>query len=195
MFRKIKKWNELQYTHGFIRGAVDAYILKGGFVRHLYPERTEDWIREGKASTRPDWGILRPEKRPGPKPFPRLVLQCAACKRSLVFKGKTHEHAVENAWRGGWQYSKEGTGEEDVCLCPKCKPGKANGVYKTGSKVHNRADGGIYKIDSYKPKGGHTINFGKWPELWCTDNRGATKVFIFWNGKPPEGLVKIGGPE
>ncbi len=182
----------------FINAARFAYLVKGGFVRLLPPELDPGSAFRAKAKRRPDWGALRAEKRRGPKPYPRLVLQCQnpQCKkRPATFKGKTMEQALIRSWEVGWYYKLERRGEEDeyeLCFCPKCKPGVQDGKFRKGMVLHNRKDGELYEVVQYLGKGQHPVNIGYWPELWCKDSSGGLKVFIFWNGKIQDGLVEHG---
>ena len=175
-----------------IKEATLPYLLKGGFIRALPSEKdpTTAWGLRAKRKT--DWGLVRPEKRSGRKPYPRLELRCInpECrKQAATFKGKTHEQALIRAWEVGWYYRLEDGLE--LCYCPKCKPGVENGEYKKGSRVHSRVDGETYKVLRWVPKGEHPLNYGYWPELWCLNKSKDERVFIFWKGEPPVGLEMI----
>lgn len=176
-------------THFLIRQATMAYLMKGGFIRILEPEPILAKLMQ-KLKTQPDWKALRKESKPlGRKPYLRLILQCVnpTCKKKpATFKGKDETHALLNAWKVGWDsYEEDGI---RFSFCPKCKPGVSNGKYVPGRKLHDRLCGELFTINEYKGKGEHTLNFGHWPELWCTDNIGSEKVFIFWGGRLPDNI-------
>ena len=180
-------------TQALVSGATLPFLLKGGYVRQLEPQMSWDTLARHKAKQSPDWGALKKEELIGRKPYPRLVLACMnpECKKMpATFKGKTEEQALIRAWTIGWYYKMEDGAE--VCFCPKCKPGVKSDSYKRGAVMHNRADGELYKVLHYVGKGEHILNLGCWPELWCRDKSGSEKVFIFWEGKCPSGLVERG---
>lgn len=172
-----------------------AFQIKGGWITYLPDQKTpyDAYAKHQKVrpTRRVDWGALRTQRGTGRRGRPPLShvleLMCAdeACSRIRKFRGKTEEQLHSRIWMVGWLY------QDGIGWCPHHKPGVEDGRYRSGGRVRNRITGYEYTIREYVGKGDHTLNFGKWPELWCEDDAGREQVFIFWNGQPPEGLVLL----
>lgn len=187
--RRYRKGELLAYTPQQTERLRMAYLMKGGFVNHLKPELdpTDAWRLRALRVRKIDWGLLRTKTQRGRKPHQRVQVDCAyaGCVRYLIAKGKTNDDALRQAWEKGWGFV------EDLSFCRKHKLGRPDGKWEKGMVVHQREYGEIYTVEEYKPRGDHPLNFSSWPELWCVDESGKDKVFIFWQEKPPVALAII----
>jgi len=171
-----------------LRQQIAAFLVKGGVIRQLKIQPSP-MLDVGRVKVNPDWGYTR-KNRPGSdkrgRPsHERFDVACQECHRDARATGKDYDHAVGKLWRKGWYITK------DEVFCPRHKPG-SNFGFDAGDRVHNRNDGNVYKVVEFRGKGDNPVNFGGFPELVVEDASGREMVFVFWDGRIPDNLARVG---
>ena len=121
-WRRKKDWRR-EINSVFIRAALVAYTMKGGYIVKLTPEIVAAVGKEKRGNV--DWGLLaKPERRKkrGRPSFLRVIVQCEGLrchKKPTEFKGKTKDDALEKAWQKGWRFKQVDNGDPFV-YCKRC---------------------------------------------------------------------------